>query len=99
MLLEQFLRVNACIYQLLDRCDNCRFVFLISNSKPFILCLKHTDSSFSTVDALVDHCRKKILRLQISLFHVRKELRESFFQFLYEGCRETEHVHGDMLIF
>ena len=51
------------------------------------------------MDALVDHCRKKILRLQISLFHIRKELRKSFFQFLYEGCRETEHVHGDMLIF
>ena len=51
------------------------------------------------MNTAVDHRWEKVFRFQIPLFHAGEEFRESFFQFFYERCRQSEHIHGNMLVF
>ena len=96
--LKQFFRINTRIDQLLDRRDNCRFVLFVGHTKPFILCLKDADCTFSVMNTAVDHRWEKVFRFQIPLFHAGEEFRESFFQFFYERCRQYSWKRAGLLL-
>ena len=66
-LLKQMLLINSCINQAPDSIHNCLLILLISNPEPFIRCVKHLNPCFSGLYQLIDHRRKQIFRLQVSL--------------------------------
>lgn len=77
----QFFPIHAVFNQLPKTLNHSRFVFLIRNAKPLVLCLQHLYRTLLLPEHAADQSRKQVLCFQRIPFYIRhKESLKFLFQ-------------------
>ena len=94
MLLEQFLRINTIVDELLYLSYNTGTVGSVCYAEPLTGCIKHLYGSSLIIDQFVYHQWDEELCLQIfHVLRVRKELFEVLLAILKIVGSEAPHIH------